>query len=481
MPRKANKLLGLAVMAVAIAPASAIIRHWPREDTDCNNNITIYEAEDAMLTGVEAANTEPGYTGSGYVIGFDESTDKITFTVTSSSLQLYDLTITYAGIYGDKYTLMVLNGGASSEVYLPATDTFESVSGGQVLLNEGDNTIELVNHWGWYLIDSIALAPSAPRGAHSITDTLINPNADESAYTLYNYLKSIYGKSILSGQQDLNWAEYVENTVGRAPALLSADLIDYTPSRVERGTVGTSMEEAISYDERGGIISVLWHWNAPTGLYDSEDYPWWWGFYTEGTDFNIATALADTTNANYTLLLRDIDAIAEQLKKLENASVPVLFRPLHEAEGGWFWWGAQGPEPCLKLWDLLQERLMVYHGINNLIWVWNSLAEDWYPGDDKVDILAADVYAEGNGPMSVQYNTLVELGHDTKLIAASEVGAAPLPNLLKAYEAHWLWFCVWGDTFINNEAWNSVADLTTIYTSDYVLTLDEIQGWRDIM
>jgi mannan endo-1,4-beta-mannosidase len=64
--------------------------------------------------------------------------------------------------------------------------------------------------------------------------------------------------------------------------------------------------------------------------------------------------------------------------------------------------------------------------------------------------------------MSTQYNTLIELGKDKKLIAASEVGAAPLPDLLQAYEAHWLWFAVWGDTFINNEAWNSLANLKKV-------------------
>lgn len=56
--------------------------------------------------------------------------------------------------------------------------------------------------------------------------------------------------------------------------------------------------------------------------------------------------------------------------------------------------------------------------------------------------------------MSTQYNQLIELGEDNKLIAASEVGSAPLPESLIAYEAHWLWFCVWSDTFINNPDYN---------------------------
>jgi mannan endo-1,4-beta-mannosidase len=81
------------------------------------------------------------------------------------------------------------------------------------------------------------------------------------------------------------------------------------------------------------------------------------------------------------------------------------------------------------------------------------------------------------------------------MIAATEVGAAPLPKLLQAYEAHWLWFAVWGGDFIDNAEWNSAEALkevrhfilyyedstdssSQIYASDYVLTLDEIQGWR---
>lgn len=258
-----------------------------------------------------------------------------------------------------------------------------------------------------YLIDSITLAPSEPRPSHNINAALVNPNADSGAVALYDYLKSIYGNKILSGQQDLSWANWITQQLGKTPALVSVDLMDYSPSRVERGTVGTSVEEAIQHSDKGGIISVLWHWNAPTGLYDTEEQMWWSGFYTDATDFDVAAALSDTTNNNYTLIIRDIDAIAVELKRLEEANVPILFRPLHEAEGGWFWWGAKGPEPCKKLWALLHDRLTNHHQINNLIWVWNSVLPEWYPGDDTVDILSTDVYAEGNGVRSPNPPTFV--------------------------------------------------------------------------
>jgi mannan endo-1,4-beta-mannosidase len=109
---------------------------------------------------------------------------------------------------------------------------------------------------------------------------LINQRADIYTRKLYNYLRSIYGKKILSGQQGLDWATWIQEQTGKFPALVSLDLMDYSPSRVEHGTTGTAIEEAISHAKNGGIISILWHWNAPTGLYDTEENPWWSGFYT---------------------------------------------------------------------------------------------------------------------------------------------------------------------------------------------------------
>ncbi|KAK0702396.1 GH26 endo-beta-1,4-mannanase [Lasiosphaeris hirsuta] len=442
-----------------------------------NDGAKTYEAENAVLSGTSVDTAQTGYTGTGYVTGFDEGTDKITFNVTSDATKLYELTIRAGAIYGDKRTTVVLNNGISSEVFLPAGNTFVDVAAGQVLLNEGANTIDILNNWGWYLIDSITLTPSKPRASHNIDPLPRNPAADSSAKALYGYLLSIYGKKILSGQQELSHADWIGKQTGKTPALVSVDLIDYSPSRVERGTVGTAVEEAITHHNRGGIVSVLWHWNAPAGLYDTEENKWWSGFYTRATDFNLTTALSSTTNTNYTLLIRDIDAIAVQLKRLQSAGVPVLFRPLHEAEGAWFWWGASGPESAKKLYALLYDRLTNHHGVNNLIWVWNSVLPEWYPGDATVDILSADVYAQGNGPMSTQYDQLIKLGQDKKMIAASEVGAAPLPRLLQAYQTHWLWFAVWGDSFIDNPDWNSLENLKEIYNSEYVLTLDKIQGW----
>jgi mannan endo-1,4-beta-mannosidase len=275
------------------------------------------------------------------------------------------------------------------------------VSAGQAFLNAGANTIDVQNNWGWYLIDAISLSPSAQRAPHQISTTPVNPNANSDARALLRYLGSIYGKHILSGQQDQASLDWVTTNVGKSPAILGVDLMDYTESRISRGASSQDANHALAFAAKGGIVTFVWHWGAPTGLYDTEDHRWWSGFYTDATDFDIDTALADTMNANYTLLIRDIDTIAVELKKLQDAGVPVLWRPLHEAEGAWFWWGAKGPEPCKKLWRILYERLTVHHGLNNLIWVWNSVRPAWYPGDDVVDIVSVDTYTQGDHGVSL--------------------------------------------------------------------------------
>ncbi|KAH7110882.1 mannan endo-1,4-beta-mannosidase-like protein [Dendryphion nanum] len=438
-----------------------------------------YQAEDAALNGVTVGTSVTGFTGTGYVEGFDTGTDSIKFTVNATESRLYDLKLIYNGPYGDKYTNVVLNGAGGSQVSLPATTAWTTVSAGQVLLNIGSNSIEIQNNWGWYLIDAITVTPSAARGPHKITTTPVNPKANADARKLLKYLGSVYGKKILSGQQGQASTRWVETNVGHTPAIIGLDFIEYVESRKSRGGTSNDTDGAIAFAARGGIVTFAWHWGAPVGLYDNSSQPWWSGFYTAATDFNIETALADTKNANYTLLIKDIDTIAVQLKKLQSAGVPVLFRPLHEAEGGWFWWGAKGPEPAKKLYRILYNRLTNHHKINNLIWVWNSVAPAWYPGNDVVDIVSADTYSQGDhGPTSATYNNLLTLTNDTKIIAAAEIGSVMEPALLKAYQADWVYFCVWEGEFISGGVWNSLDLLKRVYADEYVLNLDEIQGWR---
>lgn len=197
---------------------------------------------------------------------------------------------------------------------------------------------------------------------------------------LMSYLVEGYGSNILSGQHTLEDAQWIKDHTGKYPAMLSTDMMDYSPSRVEHGATSTEVDKAIQWAKEGGIVTFVWHWNAPKGLHDIPGKEWYRGFYTEATTFDVQYALNHPESEEYQLIQRDIDAIAAQLKRLQDAHVPVLWRPLHEAEGRWFWWGAQGPDSAKQLYRIMYDRLTHYHHLNNLIWVWNSESPEWYPG-----------------------------------------------------------------------------------------------------
>jgi mannan endo-1,4-beta-mannosidase len=480
-PRR-RRLLGMLLSgALALSAAAALqpaAAHAAGTGTGTGTE-RVFQAEDGTLNGVTVGTTAAGYQGSGYVEGFDESSDTVTITVPDVAAGLYALSVRYAGPYGDKKANLLVNNAGVGEISLPATGSFTEKAAGDVLLQAGTNTVTISDDWGWYLIDSISLTPAPPRPPHAVTGALTDPQATPQAKSLMTYLAANYGKDILSGQQDAAHEQWLEANVGKAPAIEGLDMMDYSPSRVERGTVGQDTDNALAWDARGGIVSFCWHWNAPTGLIDQPGKEWWRGFYTDSTTFDLAAALADPSGADYQLLLRDIDAIAVQLKRLQDAGVPVLWRPLHEAEGGWFWWGAKGPEPAKALYRLMHDRLTRVDGLHNLVWVWNSVDPAWYPGDDVVDVVSADSYpaAGDHGPVAVTYDRELSLTGDTKVATLSEVGTVPDPDLLRAYRADWSYFVAWAGSEQDGSS-NSLDFLTRVYNDPYVITLDEVGDFK---
>ncbi|MGC8804260.1 MAG: glycosyl hydrolase, partial [Bacteroidales bacterium] len=217
------------------------------------------------------------------------------------------------------------------------------------------------------------------------SQSLVNPNADSNAIRLKTFLDSIYGKKIISGQAyeavNEKWNEYIFEQTGKLPAILSLDFMNSMPWRVSQGTdPDTAANLAIFWHKQmGGIVEMHWHWDAPKNA----NYSTWQAFYTKNTTFDLAYALSDTSSEDYKLLIRDMDIVANLLKRMRDSGVPVLWRPLHEAEGGWFWWGAKGGDACKKLWWTMYNRFTRFHNLTNLIWVWNSYVDEkgvnWYP------------------------------------------------------------------------------------------------------
>lgn len=215
-------------------------------------------------------------------------------------------------------------------------------------------------------------------------------------------------------------------------------------------------------------------------LINNATVPWWDGIYTYGTTFNLTAALADPTGSDYALLLSDMDAIAYQLARLQTADIPIIWRPLHEADGGWFWWGAWGPKSCITLYRLMYDRYTNYHSLHNLIWLWNSVTPSWYPGSDVVDILGYDSYPAigDHGPVDAQYVDLIALGNDTKIVTLPEVGNIPDPAILKLYHVDWSYFVTWSGAYIENDTYNDLAFKKQVYNDPTVLKLSDLGNWK---
>lgn len=408
------------------------------------------EAEDAALTGAAVMTQTPGFSGKGYVGDFAPEGAKIVWTVPNARAGLYDVRLRYRAPSGQKGYDLAVNGRKASGM-LPATATFATVPGGKVELLAGANTVEIDRGWGYYEIDALDLTPAPP--APPLKRPRVKPSdpqATPQARALLRSLVGGYGTRTLSGQS--NWADnqYVRQNAGATPAVLGMDLIEYSPTRLANGSKpGRYVEDTIKRGRQTGqIVTVHWHWNAPMHLVNTQTKPWWRGFYTDATTFNVRAALDAPASPEYQKMLGDMDAIAVQLQKYQMANVPVLWRPLHEAEGGWFWWGAQGPEAYKKLWRLMHDRLTRVHKLHNLLWVYSSGTDPrWYPGDDVVDVVGIDQYpTDKSDPLVSPWETLQRQYGGRKILALSEFGGVPDVARMRRFGVRWSYFMSWDGT-----------------------------------
>jgi mannan endo-1,4-beta-mannosidase len=432
------------------------------------------EAENGTLTGTTVSTAAPGYSGTGYVTGFDATGDSVSWTF-GGNAGLYRFWIRFRTPNGPKGFDATLNGTGMSATF-PQTNAFSMFDAGLVELVSGANTLQIGGGWNWYEIDAVTLAPvAAPPPPAPVPATLTDAQATFAARALIASLVADYGKYTWAGQHETSALTFIQNTCGRQPVFVEGDLIDYSPSRVQYGGMPANyMENYITLDQTGYVLGFCWHWNAPTNLMNTTGHEWWRGFYTDSTTFDVVAALANTNSAEYALILRDIDAIAAQLKKVSSNNIPVLWRPLHEAAGGWFWWGAKGAEPFKALWRLLYNRLTAYRSLHNLIWVLTNEDPAWYPGDDVVDIVGVDAYPSDPGSsLSIQWEALKAQFDGVKLLTLSEFGGVPDTERMHQFGVWWSYFSPWSGTFISNAP---PATINRIYQSSEVLTLDEINA-----
>lgn len=241
------------------------------------------------------------------------------------------------------------------------------------------------------------------------------------------------------------------------------------------------VELAKQHYAEGYVIALTWHCARPYDM-GTVDFK----VQTQGkmTDRQWCEMLDEGTSMRR-MWERQVDEMAQYLKQLQDARVPVLWRPYHEMNGDWFWWGNHRGDAYgfNKLWTILYDRLTNYHHLNNLIWVWNPnnprkhphdplmAYENFYPGSEYVDVLAADVYH--NEWFDDTHNQLLTLGNE-KLIALGEVGSLPSVQQLSAYRRY-AWFMLWTD--FTEKKYNTAERLNEIFAADYVQNMPFVTNW----
>ncbi len=440
---------------------------------------TKYEAENGILSGSLTIQTsQPGYSGTGYVGRFENEGDKVIVGFTLEEEGNFDIYLGYAAPYGEKINNLSINGNVV-EVAFESSSAFQEVHFGKVKLVAGSNSVSVIKNWGWFLFDYLRIEPNTdPEIVVNIPYPLSTANPMDETNRLFNYLMDAFGNNIHSGTMSLDAieeAEWLYSQTGRYPALIGLDFMNHTRDW-EWFDITILVNEAINWYRSNGLVAICWHWRDPLRNTDE--------FYTNNTDFDVSK-ISDTTSAEYSALIDDIDIIAGYISELQDSTVPFLFRPLHEASGGWFWWGAKGPEPCKTLWRLMYDRLVNHHGLKNMIWVWTTDTDagnlDWYPGDAYVDILGVDIYTS-NGDFSSQiltYNKIKQDFEGKKLITLSENGPIPDPDLLVADEAGWSWFMTWWGDFVRNPDINPLSHWQKVMNHSYVITLDEMPDLKN--
>ena len=471
------------------------------------------EAEDAVPADDHKLKTvtEASASGGKYV---EMGEGDLSFTVDMPNDGYYTLYVNYLlpADRGSKTQNLTLNGSSAGQITFATADKFTTLkAAGKIKLKKGENKIGIVHSWGWVDVDYIEITEFEAT-PWNISPTPVTPEPTESAQKLYNFLLSNFGKRTISGvmterpfenngqytPQDFDTQtelSYINKASGKNVVLVGFDFLHSSGKSSDQqwyqGYTHASLEMAKTVWKKGGIPQFNWHWKDPMHTVEA--------FYTESsgntpfTEFSIGLAYDTTTGKwktdsdEYKALMRDMEMIADSLLTLQKEGVAVLWRPLHEASGKWFWWGTDGAKACVALYKLMFDTFVNKKGLHNLIWVWTTDeapdALDWYPGDEYVDVVGRDYYyypREANHASLVSsFEKVKEMYGAKKIVTLSENGSVPYPDEMKADGANWSWFMPWyGDYAM--EGWandNNAESWKTVMNNDYIITLEDMPGW----
>ena len=456
------------------------------------------EAETGAVSGkAKVKSDRKGYKGKGYVTNISAEEDW-SREIELTDSQYYNLTITVASDVPCVNGIAV-NGKKLQDFSASGSGKFERVTFKNIYIEKGKTAISIIPVDGGLDVDSLTLTASEDISKLDLTiskPALSNKDSDYNAKALYQYLCESYGKQVLLGQHDTIGTsaetDMIYKTTGKYPAIRFGDLMLATEK--DSITTDTEMNIAMDWASKDGIVGYMWHWAAPD---DKREY------YADQTDFDIKKAVTKENIAELSLedikklqkdgkvskecvaVVQDIDTVSEKLSTLRDEGIAVLWRPLHEASNGDFWWG-NDKEAYKWLWKLMYERQTKYHKLNNLIWVWSAQNADWYVGDKYCDVLSCDVYDDGNKDAQVNIMLFLQSISKNKPIAMSECGSFPDIQSIADEKAMWAFIGQWGGNYLMTddgklaEENNTAAELIKMYNNNLTLTRDKLPDFTHL-
>jgi len=324
-----------------------------------------------------------------------------------------------------------------------------------------------------------ALALAAILGCAGWAQTMpepVNPNATPEARALLAYLDSISGKATIAGQHNYpndgaRWTDMAYDLTAKYPGLFGGDF-GFSGGEDKDSVLSrpAMIEEVKRQYRNGAVVTLTWHEVRPI---DDEPVTFHGSVQGHLTDAEWQQLLTPGTPL-YNRWCAQVDVVAGYLRQLRDAHIPVLYRPYHEMNGNWFWWGARpGKEGSAALYRQLYDRFVNVHHLDNLVWVWNVNAPginaapiaDFYPGAQYADLVTIDIYGEFK---QEYYDSMVALAGG-KPIALAEVGGLPSPEVLQK-QPRWTYFMDWSE-FIQKH--NSVELVNAVYHAPQVLTRED--------
>lgn len=292
---------------------------------------------------------------------------------------------------------------------------------------------------------------------------------------LINYLNGISGNHLVSGifQNPANpsqWMTGYHNITGQYPGLWASDFLN--DQTAINGRVNIVPQGKLEWSH-GSLVALSFHTCPPT---TGTTCDWNTQLTKPLSDAQWNDVITDGTTLN-TAFKRRLDEAAYHLQQFKDAGIPVLFRPVHEMNEGWAWWGGRpGPNGSRRLFQIVHDYLTNTKGLSNLVWVWNvkdvaggaAHVADYWPGADYVDVVSLDAWVNRQPPADY-YNALLNLAGG-KPVALAEVGAVPSPATLTA-QPRWAYFMVWSHYLTD---WNTTAQVQATANDPRVYNQGEV-------